>query len=180
MQQINVVLPVAGPRPANEISIRGGSRPRYTAVGATAMFHSHIPDLQLRVPRASGLAPVALKLLALERRNKLIFSRRLWANRIIKKAGFPVRSREARLLIDLLMRASKKHSMGLPTAEQVLFSALRMFHDKTAVAKVADELAISPLAAERALAKLPTAAIALASENRMRQFVEVANRIHMP
>jgi hypothetical protein len=134
----------------------------------------------LSVPRASGLAPVALKLLALERGNKLIFSRRLWANRIIKKAGFPSRSREARLLIDLLMGASKKHSRGLPTAEQVLFAALRMFHDKTAVAKVASELAISPLAAERALAKLPTAAISLASENRMRQFVEVANRIHMP
>jgi len=78
------------------------------------------------------------------------------------------------------MGASKKHSRGLPTAEQVLFSALRMFHDKTAVAKVANELAISPPAAERALAKLPTAAITLASENRMRQFVEVANRIHMP
>jgi hypothetical protein len=135
----------------------------------------------LSVPRASGLAPVALKLLALERGNKLIFSRRLWANRIIKKAGFPSRSREARLLIDLLMGASKKHSRGLPTAEQVLFAALRMFHDKTAVAKVANELAtISPLAAERALAKLPTAAITLASENRLRQFVEVANRIHMP
>ena len=55
-----------------------------------------------------------------------------------------------------------------------------MFHDKTAVAKMAEELAVSPLAAERALAKLPRAAITLASENRMRQFVEVANRIHMP
>ena len=92
----------------------------------------------------------------------------------------PIRSREAKVLIDLLMRASKKSSKGLPTAEQVLFSALRMFHDKTAVAKVAKELAVSPLAAERALAKLPNAAIALASENRMRQFVEVANRIHLP
>ena len=111
---------------------------------------------------------------------KLIFSRRLWAIRVIKKAGFPIRSREATLLIDLLMRASKKNSKGLPTAEQVLFSALRMFHDKTAVAKMAEELAVSPLAAERALAKLPRAAITLASENRMRQFVEVANRIHMP
>jgi len=108
----------------------------------------------------------------------LIFSRRLWANRVIKKAGFPIRSREAKLLIDLLARASKKNSKGLPTAEQVLFSALRMFHDKTAVAKMAEELAVSPLAAERALAKLPKAAIAVASENRMRSFVQVANRIH--
>ena len=110
----------------------------------------------------------------------MTFSRRLWANRVIKKAGFPIRSREAKVLINLLMRASRKNSKGLPTAEQVLFSALRMFHDKTAVAKMAEELAVSPLAAERALAKLPRAAITLASENRMRQFVEVANRIHMP
>jgi hypothetical protein len=40
MQQINVVLPVAGLRPANEISIRGGSRPRYTAVGGNC----HVPQ----------------------------------------------------------------------------------------------------------------------------------------
>jgi hypothetical protein len=112
--------------------------------------------------------------------NKLIFSRRLWAIRVIKKAGFPLRSREARLLVDLLMRASKNNSKELPTAEQVLFSALRMFHDKAAIAKVAEELAVSPLAAERALAKLPKASIVLAAENRMGQFVEIANRIHMP
>ena len=82
-------------------------------------------------------------------------------------------------MINLLIRTSKT-SKGLPTAEQVLFSALRMFHDKKAIAKVAEELAISPSVAERALAKLPKAAITLAAENRMRQFVEVANRVHIP
>ncbi len=55
-----------------------------------------------------------------------------------------------------------------------------MFHDKVAIAKVAEDLAVSPVDAERALAKLPQAAIALAAEHRMRQFVEVANRIHVP
>ena len=55
-----------------------------------------------------------------------------------------------------------------------------MFHDKIAIAKMAEELAVLTLAAERALAKLPQAAIDLASEKRMRQFVDVANRIHMP
>src|SRR5262249_26589818 len=64
----------------------------------------------------------------------VIFARRLWATRVIKKAGFRVRSREARLVIDLLVRTSKT-SKGLPTAEQVLFSAFRIFHDKKAVAK---------------------------------------------
>ena len=34
--------------------------------------------------------------------------------------------------------------------------------------------------AESALAKLPNVAIAIATEKRMDQFVEVANRIHFP
>jgi len=42
---------------------------------------------------------------------------------------------------------------------------MRHLSGQTAVAKVAEELAISPLAAERALAKLPKAAITLAAEN---------------
>jgi hypothetical protein len=37
------------------------------------------------------------------------------------------------------MRASKNNSKELPAAQQVLFSALRMFHDRTAVAKVAEK-----------------------------------------
>jgi hypothetical protein len=109
----------------------------------------------------------------------LIFARRLWSIRVIKKAGFPVRSREARVLINLLLRASKQNPK-LPTAEQVLFAALRMFHDRNAVAKAATELAVSPWEAERTLARLPKAAITLAAENRMEQFVDVANRIHLP
>ena len=39
----------------------------------------------------------------------MVFARRLWASRITQKAGFPIRSQEARLLINLLMRASKKN-----------------------------------------------------------------------
>ena len=110
----------------------------------------------------------------------MLFSRRRWATRVVEKAGFSSGSGEARVLIDLLMRASKEHSKELPTAEQVFFAALRLFHDQTAIAGVAKELEVSSLAAERSLAKLPKAAIDLASEHRMQQFVEVAKRIHMP
>jgi hypothetical protein len=78
----------------------------------------------------------------------------------------------------LLIRASKNNPKELPVAEQVLVSALRLFDDQSAIAKVAEELAVPSSAAERALAKLPKAAIAVASENRMRSFVQVANRIH--
>jgi len=84
------------------------------------------------------------------------------------------------LLIDLLVRESKKNPKELPRAEQVLFAALRLFHNQIAIAKVTEELTVEPLVAERALAKLPQAAIALAAEKRMTQFVDVANRIHIP
>ena len=110
----------------------------------------------------------------------MFFSRRRWATRVVKRAGFPSGSGEARVLIDLLMRASMENSKGLPTDEQVFFAALRLFHSQTAIAGVAKELKVSSLAVERSLAKLPKAAIDLASEHRMQQFVEVAKRIHIP
>ena len=111
---------------------------------------------------------------------QLFFGRRRWASRVVEKAGFPSGSGEAEVLIDVLIPASRENSKQLPTAEQVLFAALRLFHDQTVIAKVAKELAVSQLAAEVSLAKLPKAAIDLGSEHRMQQFVEVAKRIHMP
>jgi hypothetical protein len=110
----------------------------------------------------------------------LVFKRRRWAIRIIKRAGFLTRSREGKILVDLLVGASKKNPEDLPTAEQVLFAALRMFHNPAAIARMTGGLGVSPVDAESALAKLPNAAIAIAAEKRMEQFVEVANRIHFP
>jgi putative ABC transport system substrate-binding protein len=65
-------------------------------------------------------------------------------------------------------------------AEQVLFAALRMFHSQAAIARMTESLGVSPVDAESALAKLPKAAIAIAAEKRMAQFLQVANRIHFP
>ena len=96
----------------------------------------------------------------------MLFSRRRWATRVVEKAGFSSGSGEARVLIDLLMRASRENSQQLPTAEHVFFAALRLFHDKAAVNKVSEELEMSSLAAERSLAKLPKAATDLASEHK--------------
>jgi hypothetical protein len=108
----------------------------------------------------------------------LIFSRRRWANRVIRRAGFPRRSHEAKLLLDLLVRASKRNPKDLPKSEQVLFAALRMFHSQAAITRMAETLQVSRVDAENTLAKLPNAAIAIATEKRMEQFVDVANRIH--
>ena len=110
----------------------------------------------------------------------MIFGRRRWAIRVIKRAGFLSRSREGKILIGLLVGASKKNPKDLPTAEQVLFAALRMFHNQAAIARMTEGLGVSPVDAESALAKLPNAAIAIAAEKRMDQFVEVANRIYFP
>jgi hypothetical protein len=73
--------------------------------------------------------------------------------------------------------ASNKNPKDLPTAEQVLFAALRMFHNQAAIARMTEGLGVSPVDAESALAKLPNAAIAIAAEKRMTQFRHVANRI---
>ena len=106
----------------------------------------------------------------------MIFPRRRWATRIIEKAGFPIRSREATVLIDLLIWASKRNQQGLPIAEQVLIPALRMVYNQSAIVKVAEELALSSIAAENALDKLPQAAIAVAAEHGLNEFVELATR----
>ena len=85
----------------------------------------------------------------------MIFPRRSWAVLVLQAAGFPFPSQEAKVLIDLLISRSKKNPQELPIAEQVLFAALRLFHDKTAVAKVAEELGISPEAAKPPLQSFP-------------------------
>jgi hypothetical protein len=110
----------------------------------------------------------------------LVFKRRRWAIRVIKRAGFLTRSREGKILVDLLVGASKRNPKDLPTAEQVLFTALRMFHNQAAIARMTESLGVSPVDAESALAKLPKAAIGIAAEKRMAQFVQVAKRIHFP
>ena len=80
--------------------------------------------------------------------------------------------------MDLLVRASKKNSKDLPTREQVLFAALRLFHNQGAIARMAETLRVSPADGEKALAKLPNAAIAVAADKHMQEFLDVANRIH--
>jgi hypothetical protein len=80
----------------------------------------------------------------------LVFKRRRWAIRVIKRAGFLTRSREGKILVDLLVGVSKRNPKDLPTAEQVLFAALRMFHSQAAIARMTESLGVSPVDAESA------------------------------
>jgi hypothetical protein len=100
--------------------------------------------------------------------------RRLWAMRVIEKAGFPIGSMEAKVLIDMLIWASKHTPKQVPISESVLISAIRMQHNQTAIAKLADVLIVHPAAAENALAKLPIAAIGVAVEHGMTDFAKWA------
>ena len=84
------------------------------------------------------------------------------------------------MLTDLLRNASKANSKKLPISEQVLVAALRLVDDKTVVTKLAQDLAVSSVKAECDLARLPKAAIALAAENKMNSFLQLANRNQLP
>jgi hypothetical protein len=108
----------------------------------------------------------------------MLFARRRWADRVIKRAGFGTRSPEGKILCELLAGASRKNPKELPTSEQVLCAAVRMSLNRIHAARIAKTLSVSAAEAESALAKLPSAAVAIAAERRMHQFVDVANRIH--
>ena len=100
-----------------------------------------------------------------------------WLGLSVKANWIPTAAGTAAVHMIIVVGASKSNPKELPTAEQVLFAALRMPHNETAVTKLGKELAVSPSAAERAIAKRPQAPISLASENRMEAFVKIANRI---
>jgi hypothetical protein len=106
----------------------------------------------------------------------MFFAGRRWATRVVKKTGFPIRSREATALIEMLIWASKQFPSRVPVAESVLMSAMTMIHNQRAVISLAEDLDGNPVAAEKALAELSEAAIAVATEHGMPDFVRLARR----
>jgi len=142
----------------------------------------------------------------------MVFPNRTWAIRVIEKAGFPVRSKEATVLIDMLILGGRTGCYGgfsigpdpspspdtglpqviatgifstsepdsqMPVPDGVLFSAMRMVYSHTAIERLMKELAVSPMEAENVLGKLPKAAVAVATEHGMIDFVKWARIIDM-
>jgi hypothetical protein len=107
----------------------------------------------------------------------MFFARRRWATRVVEKTGFPIRSREATELIEMLIWASKQFPSRVPAAESVLVSAMRMVHNQSAMVNLANGLDGDLVAAEKALAQLSEAAIAVATEHGMPDFVRLARRL---
>jgi hypothetical protein len=107
----------------------------------------------------------------------MLFPRRGWAIRVIKKTSFSIRSREATTLIEMLIWASKQLPSQAPVGERVLISAMTMVHNQSAIVDLAAELDLHPVAAQKALAELQEAAISVATEHGMPDLVRLARRL---
>jgi hypothetical protein len=116
----------------------------------------------------------------------MLFPRRRWAVRLIEKMGLPIKSREATILVDFVIRASKQNEQmikrstekSLPTAELVLLAASRMASNQSAVMQLAKELAVNVVAAHNVLIKLSKAAHDVASENGYTKPADTIDRSH--
>src|SRR5262245_45220710 len=89
----------------------------------------------------------------------VLFQRRIWATRIVKKAGLPVLPKMGRVLIDLIIATAKQAPKDVSPAKATLVAAISVAQSKQAAA--------SPVALQNALAKLPQAAIEVAKEYGM-------------
>ena len=107
----------------------------------------------------------------------MFFARRRWAARVVEKTGFPVRSRQASELIEMLIWASKQFPSRAPVAESVLIAGMRMVHNQSAIVNLANGLDGDLVAAEKALARLSEAAVAVATEHGMPDVVRLGRRI---
>jgi hypothetical protein len=76
----------------------------------------------------------------------------------------------------MLIWASKQFPSQVPVAESVLMPAITMVHNQSAVISLAEDLDEDPVAAEKTLAHLSEAAIAVATEHGMPDLVRLARR----
>src|SRR5262245_52106087 len=78
----------------------------------------------------------------------MFFERRRWAVRVVGRVCENIRSEDATLAIDLIVRAAKKGPSGLPKRDAVIIAAISMPENRAAVSKVAEGLDVNSEAAE--------------------------------
>src|SRR3954464_5061212 len=83
------------------------------------------------------------------------FGRRRWAIRVIERTTSPVMSRAGTAMIELLIFASKQTPLSVP--ESILVPAARIGENQSAIVRLAEELAVHPAAAKKALMKMRAA-----------------------
>src|SRR5262249_28644179 len=114
----------------------------------------------------------------------MLFPRRTWATRVIRKMGVPIKSKEATALIELLIWASKEDTkmmkdvavFSLSSSELIVAWATRMYRNRSAVWQFAEEASIDEAQALEILKDMRTAGMALAQEHGMKKLLELENR----
>ena len=114
----------------------------------------------------------------------MLFPRRTWSTRVIGKMGLPIGSPEAKILIDLLIWASKQDERttqpvartALPIADQILFWAIRLASNPAVVERITELLHVPQEEARQLLMAMHAAGRALAAENGLAMLVEIADQ----
>jgi CheY-like chemotaxis protein len=102
----------------------------------------------------------------------MFFERRRWARRIVDRVCVNMHSQEATLLVHMIIWAAKHMPAKASKREAVIMAAIGMAANQTAIARVAEELVVPPDVAQRFLARIHGAAVALARENGMQAVEE--------
>ena len=114
----------------------------------------------------------------------MLFALRRWSIKVMEEMGLPVASKEATILIDLLIWSSKVEAQMLRQArvpllskpERILMGAIKMVHNPTAIDKVSNDLRIHPQAAEDLLNVMRNSGLALASRHGFELLLQTENR----
>jgi hypothetical protein len=106
----------------------------------------------------------------------MFFKRRVWAVRVVGRVCEDIRSEEATLAIDLIVRVAKRAPSGLPKRDAVIIAAIYMPENQAAVSKVAEGLDVNPKAAEVFLDRVRREAIEVAKEEGLQKIAERGRR----
>jgi hypothetical protein len=90
-----------------------------------------------------------------------------------------IRSEEATLAIDLILRAAKRAPSGLPKRDAVIIAAIYLPKNQAAVSKIAEGLDVNPKAAEVFLDRVRREAIEVAKQEGLQEIAERGRRDRM-
>ena len=171
--------------------------PTYHATGCSRWRNRVTPIEYQRPPRGASisrrLSSAAMAALDNDRRepfrhargalcypSAMFFERwRVWAVRVVGRVCEDIRSEEATLAIDLIVRAARRAPSGLPKRDAVIIAAIYMPENQAAVSKVAQGLDVNPRAAEMFLDRVRREAIEVAEEEGLQKIAERGRRVRM-
>ena len=107
------------------------------------------------------------------------FERRHWAVRVVARACDDVRSKEATVAIDLILRAARRAPSRLPKRDAVITAAIIMPMNPLAVRRFASRFAGNAKAAEVFLDRVRREAIEIAEDEGLKEIAKRGRRDRM-